>query len=319
MKLYFWFIYTSIIVGEEMLEIYVLANPLAGYKRGIVVARKISRLLRDNGFDFKLRVIKENESILDVISEIDDSFEYLLVIGGDGTVRSAVEGLMLHKKKHKLICFPGGTGSELSIYANTTTIRNLIRALRNRNTTRIDVFLANVTLKDGTKLNKYFVANLQIGHFALGVKETPPLAKRLFYGSGYMVGIFKAIIKRRNRFARVMGDNEEIFSGKIYAIHLGNVPTTRGGILIAPLADPADSLIDMMLAKALSRMEALSALPSVLNGEHLSHPAVIYKQFHRIYIISEGDHLAIDGEYLGNFEKVTVTHAGKIDLLWNTS
>lgn len=110
-----------------------------------------------------------------------------------------------------------------------------------------------------------------------------------------------------------------MFLGKIYTIHLGNVPTTRGGIPIAPLADPTDSLVDMMLARSLSRIEALSALPSALDGSHLSHPAVIYKQFNKIHVISEGDHLAIDGEYLGFFRELVVTHAGKIELLCNVS
>ncbi len=248
---------------------------------------------------------------------MDDSYEYLLVIGGDGTIRSAVEGLVINEKKHKLICFPGGTGSELSIYANTTNISDLIQSLLFGRETDVDVFLARIKLVDNHYKEHYFIANLQIGHFALGVKDTPPLAKRLFYGSGYMVGILKAIIKRINRFAKIMAVNKEIYSGYIYAIHLGNVPTTRGGIPIAPLADPTDMKIDMMLAKALRRIEALKALPKALEGTHLSHPAVIYEQLDRLHVLSEGDHLAIDGEYLGMFKEIYVHHSGKIKLLYN--
>lgn len=300
-----------------MRNIYIIVNPLAGDKRSIIVAKRVIRSLNNNKFNFKHKFLRKDEKISDIIHEIDDSFEYILVIGGDGTVRSVVEGLILHRKTHKLACFPGGTGSELSIYANTTTIKNLITALRSGNTIKVDIFLAKINLRNEKSFFKYFIANLQIGHFALGIKETPSIAKRLFYGSGYMVGIIKAIIKRRNRFAAVFGDNKRVFLGKIYTIHLGNVPTTRGGVPIAPLANPMDSLIDVMLVKALSRSEAFSALPSALNGTHLSHPAVIYKQFSKVHIISEGDHLAIDGEYLGLFRELIVTNAGKIDLLFS--
>jgi len=188
-----------------MRSIYVIANPLAGDKRGIIAARRIIKSLSSNKLSFKHRFLRKNERIPDIIHEIDDTFEYILVIGGDGTVRSAVEGLILYKKKHKLVCFPGGTGSELSIYANTTTIRDLTNALYTGNIVKTDVFLAQIDLKNGDTLSQYFIANLQVGHFALGVKETPPIAKRLFYGSGYMVGILKAVIKRRNRYAAVLG------------------------------------------------------------------------------------------------------------------
>lgn len=300
-----------------MKEIYVIANPLAGDKRGLITARRILNYLRENKIYFKYRFLKPNEKIPDIIRRIKSSFEYILVIGGDGTVRSAVEGIIESKVKYKLICFPGGTGSELSIYAKTTTMQALFKALSEGEIVDVDVFLARIKSIRNEIISKYFIANLQIGHFALGVKETPPLAKRLFYGSGYMIGIIKALLRRRNRYAVVKTGKKQLFSGFIYAIHLGNVPTTRGGIPIAPFANPTDARIDMMLAKALNRKEALKALPKALEGTHLSHPAVIYKQLKELRIFSEGDHLAIDGEYLGLFREIRVIHHGKIQLLCN--
>ncbi|MGQ4891791.1 MAG: diacylglycerol/lipid kinase family protein [Candidatus Njordarchaeia archaeon] len=156
-----------------------------------------------------------------------------------------------------------------------------------------------------------------MGHFTQGIKETPLKLKKIFGSNGYMVGVLKAVFERKNKETSVIGDNRSIYQGKTFTIHLGNLKTTRGGVKVTPLAKPNDGKIDMLLARGIGKIEALKTLPKVLEGKHLTHPAVIYGQFKRIKIESEGDHLAIDGEYLGIARRAEVVYHGEIAVITN--
>ena len=300
-----------------MKNIFVLVNPFAGNGRAVVVAKKVLKTLKDLNARIHLKVIKQFEKISDIIKDLTDPFDYLVIIGGDGTVRSAVEGILRGKKDYILGTYPGGSGGEVSHFAKTLSILSLKNALLKTCVKEIDVFNADVTLTIGSRASYHFVANLQIGHFAFGIQQTPKIAKKLFGGVGYMIGVLRALLKRENALSHVIGDKKKIFSGRIYTIHFGNMPTTRGGVPVAPLADPSDSKIDIMLAKALTKKEAFEALPQVLKGEHLKHPAVIYDQLKTVYVKSEGDHIAIDGEYLGLFKELRIRFSGKVKILCN--
>ncbi len=292
-----------------------LVNPLAGYGRAMIALRRIRKFL--SHLKARIRILKPHESIREMISGIGEP-EYLIVIGGDGTVRSAVDALLGRGLKNViLVPYLGGSGGELSHYANLLSPENLREAFLHGNVEDIDVYRTEVELSNGEKRRLIFVANLQIGHFAQGIKETPGISKRILGSQGYMIGVMKAIMKRVNKYVTVSSRNFS-FSGFIYTIHFGNTSTTRGGVPVAPLANPMDGKLDMMLAKAISRREAIRALPSVLRGKHLSHYAVIYKQFsHPVMISLDNDHVAVDGEYLGLAKSVRIEAVGKIKLLCN--
>ena len=53
-----------------------------------------------------------------------------------------------------------------------------------------------------------------------------------------------------------------------------NGPMYGGGIPIAPMADPRDGRLSVVLAGEFSRMGVVLILPRLLLGRHLSHPRV---------------------------------------------
>ncbi len=299
--------------GSPSMKVLTLLNPLAGSGRALRIFKRIRKFL--SSLNSKIVILKPSKPIKKVFSKLDIP-DYFVVIGGDGTVRSVIEAMIYCNHVDSIIVpYLGGSGGELSHYAGILTPKDLEIAFSAGIMRKIDVFKASVRLSNGEEKELVFAANLQIGHFALGIKETPAFFKRLFGSVGYMHGVLKAVIKRVNKDARVQAENF-FFSGKIYTIHFGNVSTTRGGVPVAPLARPNDGKIDMMLAKAIGRIEALKTLPRVLRGEHLSHPAVVYKQFSgRVVIELENDHVAIDGEYLGLAKKVEIEFLNKVKIL----
>jgi len=55
-----------------------------------------------------------------------------------------------------------------------------------------------------------------------------------------------------------------------------NGPAYGGGIPIAPMADPRDGLLSLVLARELSRLGVVLILPRLLLGRHLGHPQVLF-------------------------------------------
>ena len=299
------------------MPLYVLVNPTARFGKAMELVKPLEKHLEKTWRDVKIKVLKFGESIKGVIQRIDDIYNILIIVGGDGTIKSVVENMLNLKRRFTIIPFLGGTGGELARFTRILSIKDLENALKKGEKREIDAFTVEIAYPNGKREKHIFVANMQIGHFAQAIKETPLIAKKLLGSNGYMIGVLKAILKRVNKNCKVKCDKRTVYTGPIYTIHFGNLKTTRGGIPVTPLAKPNDGKIDMLLARSITKTDALKTLPSVLNGKHLNHPAVIYKQAQEVKIICKGEPVAIDGEYLGIFSKAEIKHKAKIDVLCN--
>ncbi len=67
-------------------------------------------------------------------------------------------------------------------------------------------------------------------------------------------------------------DGEEVHRGRMLLLAAMNGPMYGGGIPIAPMADPRDGRLSVVLAGKFSRMGVVLILPRLLMGRHLSHP-----------------------------------------------
>ena len=76
-----------------------------------------------------------------------------------------------------------------------------------------------------------------------------------------------------------------------------NMPFFGGGLPIAPDADPADGLLDLVLVRPVTPAEALGVLRAVRAGRHTSHPAVRISPAQSVHVEGPADLVAhADGE-----------------------
>lgn len=64
------------------------------------------------------------------------------------------------------------------------------------------------------------------------------------------------------------------FAGDVMFISLANTRWFGGGMQIAPQAEAADGLLDVVIVRRVSRVRLLAVFPRVYSGSHLSHPAI---------------------------------------------
>ncbi len=299
------------------MRVYVIVNPYSRHGYNLTLAKKLAKKLKEYKIRFKFKFLKRSEKISGETLKTWD-YDYLVVVGGDGTINSTVKAMIKSRVNFPIITLLGGTGGELPRYTNILKPEHVIKALSIQKIVEIDVFKA-IIHKENKVEEHVVVANMQIGHFAQSIMETPLTAKKTLGGNGYMFGVIKAAIERKDKEAKITVNKNTVHMGKTFTVHLGNLKTTRGGIKVTPLAKPNDGKIDVLIARHLTPIQSLKALPKVLTATHLTHPAVIYMQTREIKITTIGDHTAIDGEYIGKINGAKITHTNKIKVLTRTN
>lgn len=243
----------------------------------------------------------------DLVSLQDASI--LLVIGGDGSLGYVVDTLIQRGDEDKIFgTLPAGTGNDTAKYLSTLRWNDLLKALEIESTVPLDVFSLKIETVEGTTMKGHFIVNLLLGHFGRALKDTPAFSKHIFGTFSYYIGILLAIFRYRNFYSSIRCNGQEVYAGENLAIFVGNLATACGGVTLAPMASPNDGKIDLLVAEDIKRLETLRALPQVLQGKHLTHPAVHYFRGKKIVMDLEYPHLGVDGEYLGKVKHLEVSY-----------
>ncbi len=91
-------------------KVFVVGNPSSGRKRVSNILEKVEAKLNENDIavDFHLTEVEQNASKV-VESKLNAEYTDLLIVGGDGTINEAINGLQF---KIPVSIFPAGTGND---------------------------------------------------------------------------------------------------------------------------------------------------------------------------------------------------------------
>jgi diacylglycerol kinase (ATP) len=84
--------------------------------------------------------------------------------------------------------------------------------------------------------------------------------------------------------ARLRADDEPESLTPLTAAVVANGAHFGGGMKIAPSADPADGVLDLVILGDLGRAELLRWLPAVYRGGHLANPKVSTRRIARVSV-----------------------------------
>jgi len=125
-------------------------------------------------------------------------------------------------------------------------------------------------------------------------------SKALGGKASFFLGSLRALMAYRNVRIRLTLDNGEILERRTVTTALANGRFFGGGMMIAPDADPADGLLDVVIIGDLSKTEMARLSGKIYKGAHLAHPAVEVHLARRVRVESEDEALLdVDGEPLG--------------------
>jgi len=193
---------------------------------------------------------------------VADGADVLVVLGGDGGAHLAVQACA--QSGTALALVPAGTGNDLAAVLGTSTVDDVVTALRSGRRRRLDL---------GRLSTGAWFATVLCAGFDSAVNER---ANAMRWPAGprrYDLAILAELASLRP-VPLVLETEQGVEEVDATLVAIGNTPNYGGGIPVCPGADPADGLFDVTVVSAVNRRLLVRMLPTLRTGQHVDHPAV---------------------------------------------
>jgi len=273
------------------MRVCVILNPIAGAVKNVDTVRERFEALKPERFHITAKP-GEAETFATQASD----FDLIVSAGGDGTLNEVVNGIARGGCNAALAVFPLGTGND---FARTLGIPNsaeaLMQQIRSGKTRAID--LVRVT----SEQVRYF-ANVSSGGFSGVVDEKlTPEMKRTWGPLAYLRSAAAAFAELRGYTTTVALDDGKVLELDLYNVIVANGRYVAGGIPVAPEADMADGLLDVVLIPERGPADLAILAAQIVLGKHLGSDSIIFHRAKKIAINSRpGMWFNVDGELIGN-------------------
>jgi diacylglycerol kinase (ATP) len=281
------------------MRVALLVNPAARAGAHTGAATQAAERLRAQGVQTSILSggsAAESSQLLRAALEV--GVDAVAVAGGDGTVNLALQEVA--GTGIPLGIVPSGTGND---FAATLGLRELdVAAAADTIAAGVtrDIDLARVTRGDDS--TRYYGSVLASG-FDSKVNDRANAMRWPRGGSRYNIAILIEFLTLAGipydvEYERADGSRAQVHGDLVMAT-VGNGRTYGGGIPIAPDADPADGLLDLVLVRPAGRLRLLGLLPKVYRGTHASVPEVSITRVRSVRLASPGVTAYADGDPIG--------------------
>jgi diacylglycerol kinase (ATP) len=216
--------------------------------------------------------------------------DLVCVIGGDGTVNEAVNGVATTEVPLAIV--PTGTVNVLAMELGIPLDPpDALKLLATGDVSWIDLGLAG---------ERYFALMAGIGLDAAVVGSMNPVLKRTLREAAFVVQGVATYLTKEEPLLRIETP-ERCVDG--YFVVLGNSPNYGGTFGITPLADMRDGLLDVCVLRDKRFLSVMWYWLAALINSHTHHPAVEYFRTESAHIsaVDEGVEVGVqtDGEIAG--------------------
>ncbi|WP_162802030.1 diacylglycerol/lipid kinase family protein [Ornithinimicrobium murale] len=268
----------------------VVHGPRSGRRGAGAVGEEVVRQLRAAGQQVTELEAATREGAQEASrGAVADGVDILVAVGGDGVVQAAANTLVGSSTALGIV--PAGTGNDnaRSLGIPLSTDRAMQTLLTGR---RRSIDLIHVDPYD-----LHVVGSVPCGLDALIASRAATLPRWLGAQS-YTIATLPEIIRLRPMDYRLEVDDRVLeLTGLVVAVC--NMPIYGGGMRIAPDADPADGLLDVIIIEPVGAASALRLLRGVFSGRHSNHPAVRFERARRVSVAGPQLIAHGDGDPLG--------------------
>lgn len=290
-------------------KIKLIINPASSHGKAKKEWEKIKNQLENLNMKFDYAFTEKRGDAISIAREsVQSEKETIIAIGGDGMINEVVNGMVNSDetipKNLTLGVIPVGTGSD---FARTMEIprdyKEAVGRIYKKKTVEVDV--GKVEYFDWASQERrvrYFI-NITDAAFSAEVCKAAQetwLAKFFSGTIPYVIGLLRTILLFKNKPVDLIVDDEKMKKDACL-IAIANCRYFGGGMQIAPLANPYDGLLDVVILSDASKMEILKNLSKLYKLEGAPDlPNLMYKKAKKIEInSSEQIMVDIDGEVIG--------------------
>lgn len=271
----------------------IILNPAAN--RGNM--RRYRELARQKAAQEQAEYIETTRSIeaRELASHAASEGRPVIIVGGDGSVHEAVNGLLASGQRVPLGIVAAGSGNDFAW--NTLKLpRDPLEAFKR-------AFHGTLKNIDAGKVNGLYFANAfsigldaDIAVAAHRLKRWPLMSgSRLYYSATLKQLLFG--YRRCPQLSFKFDDGEWSEMSRYVLLAVSHGPTYGGGFRINPVADHTDGLFNVCAIDYIPLARALKLLPIVQKGEHMGIPEVHFFQAKHVQIASQARvNMQADGE-----------------------
>jgi YegS/Rv2252/BmrU family lipid kinase len=290
-------------LGDSLPHARVIINPAAGAGRTARLYHGVLDCLRGQGITFDHDLTRAPGHGMDLARDAGrEGYEMVVVVGGDGTIHEVVNGLESGQALGRMalgIVHTGAGGDYVRTLGLDLRPEESCRRLGLRRRKKFDLGLVEYTA-GGKPARRIFVNFAGHGIDAAIVRATTGTFKKLGAKPAYYLGMLTSFIGYRNAEVALKLDGVAR-RGRYCTIILSIGKYGGGSMKVAPDADPADGLFDVVQIGDLSKPDLLYSFPRIYKGTHVTHPKVRISRAVEVEIAAERDWpLQADGELLGS-------------------
>jgi diacylglycerol kinase (ATP) len=219
--------------------------------------------------------------------------DHIIVVGGDGSIHEAVNGIQRANTDTILSVIPSGTGND---FAKASGLSSDWREAAQALLARMQSGEPARAVDLGRVNDRYFANGVGIGFDA----KVTRVARSIHWPIGdlvYLVALLRCLAGRVATPEFDIRGSETLFSGAVTMAAVCNGAWVGGLFHIAPPADNTDGQLNLLVASSVSRARILRLLPKLMRGEHLGEKEVSHDLVDGLTITSSAPvESHIDGE-----------------------
>lgn len=291
----------------------IILNPYAGSGHAQKIWPTLKESLDNNHINYQLNLSKYPGHAIAIAkefaekTEMDNPTKILLIIGGDGTLHQAINGLQQAKRNDIPVAYlPCGSGNDfaraIGLSRNPETA---LQQLQDQAALQVyDIGFYHEHLKNEFG---YFINNLGIGFDAFVVSTTNSAKRKkwlnkLHLGSlAYIFSLIEVFAKQDDFQLTVATNEQRDFYPHAFLVTTTNHPFFGGGVPIMPLAKMNDQKLDLVVVEKLNPFLFIWLFIKMLRGKHLNAPQLHHYQLDKLHLkTTKIEFGQADGEELGN-------------------
>lgn len=268
----------------------VIVNPSSGKEEAKTYSDEVVKILKQQYESVDvMSTEKAGDATAFASQGVEEGYEAIIAMGGDGTVHEAVNGIAKHHERPLFGLVPMGTVNDLA--------RVLEIPLDPEEAIR--VFEDSVVMKvDLGKVNDLYFSNaVGVGSIPEAIHDVSSEEKSRLGALAYYIAGAKRLANPRKLDVTLEFDGYE-WTGEISTIAISLSGTLAGIRDIVPEANIQDGKMHILVVKDFGLLDTLKMAPGILRGTITDSENVVYIQTEKIRIDSkERDlHANVDGE-----------------------
>jgi len=285
-------------------EWFVIVNPNAGNGKGKKDWKEISLLLDQAGLPHTNVVTEHKGHAITLVHRyIDMGFNRIIVVGGDGTLNEAVNGIMTQRRVYpheiELALIPVGTGNDwVRTHGIPTDYVNAIEVIKRGRVVRHDAAFVEY-MDEGRPHKRYFINMGGMGFDAevnLKVNAKTGLLKSTEVA--YLYNIFTTLLQHSNSQVKLTMDGK-VFEKEVFSMAAGICCFNGSGMKQLPFAKFDDGLLDLTIIGKVGKVKIIRSIKKLYDGSFTDLKEVETFTFKNLIVESDlRFRMEVDGESL---------------------